>query len=106
MSNLEPIMLDELDARVAAADKPVLVDLWAPWCGYCMRNMPIVEELAKEHADEVEVLGLNVDDNPTARETFGIATIPSYVLFAGGTQHVIRGSQTKKALLQAIADAS
>lgn len=106
MSALAPITLDQIDQVVADADKPVLVDLWAPWCGYCVRNMPLVEALAADHGDEVAVYGLNVDENPLAREAFGIQTIPSYVLFAGGERHVIRGSQTKKALLEAVRDAS
>lgn len=103
---LNPISLADLDAAVADSPTPVLVDLWAPWCGYCMRNMPIVEQLADEHSDTVTVYGLNVDDHPEARERFGIQTIPSYVLFAAGTEHVICGSQTKKALLEAISEAT
>ncbi|MDU0969284.1 MAG: thioredoxin domain-containing protein [Actinomycetaceae bacterium] len=102
MTSLPPINLDEIEKVVAAADRPVLIDFWAPWCGYCLRNLPIVEQLAADEADRLSVYALNVDDNEGAREQFAIQTIPSYVLYVDGKMHVIRGSQTRKALLEAI----
>lgn len=102
MTLLPPISLDEIDAVVADASGPVLIDLWAPWCGYCTRNMPIVERVASEVAGKASVYGLNVDENPGARDRFGVRTIPSYVLFSGGQWRTIQGSQTRKALLEAL----
>lgn len=103
MSNLQPITLDAIEETVKQAGHPVLIDVWAPWCGYCMRNMPIVEKVADDVADRASVYALNVDENPGAREHFGIQSIPSYVLYAAdGSHEVIRGSQSRKALTQAI----
>ena len=105
MSKLPPISLEEIDGAVADADGPVLSDFWAPWCGYCMRNMPIVEQVAEDFAGRVSVYGLNVDDNEDARDAYGIRSIPSYLLIARGEKTVIHGSQTRKALTETLTEA-
>jgi thioredoxin 1 len=72
------------DDEVIASEKPVLVDLWAPWCGPCRMVAPIVEELAEEYEGKVEFRKLNTDDNPRTAAVYGIRSIPTLLVFKGG----------------------
>jgi thioredoxin 1 len=75
---------NNFDQSVIKADKPVLVDFWAEWCGPCRRLAPTVEELATDFDGRVVVGKLNVDDNPTTAGRFSIRGIPTLLLFKGG----------------------
>jgi thioredoxin 1 len=70
--------------EVLKADKPVLVDLWAPWCGPCRMLGPVVEELAKEYAGKAIVAKLNTDENPSTSSTYRVSAIPTLLFFKGG----------------------
>ena len=87
------------DAEVMKATQPVLVDFWAVWCGPCQVQGPIVEEVAKELDGKVKVGKMDVDQNPQTAQTFGIMSIPTLMIFKGGT--VVKqfiGVQSKESL--------
>lgn len=72
------------EQEVLQSGRPVLVDLWAPWCGPCRMLAPVVEELAKEYDGKVKVAKLNTDDNPATAVRYKVSAIPTLLFFKGG----------------------
>jgi thioredoxin 1 len=88
------------DTTVLKSDKPVLVDFWATWCGPCQIQGPIVEEVAKEMAGKAVVGKINVDENPVNAQKFNVMSIPTLMIFKGGTiVKQFTGVQSKEALV-------
>lgn len=94
---------DNFEQSVLEADKPVLVDFWAPWCAPCRMIAPVVEELAQEVSGTAYVGKINVDEQGELAQTYHVSSIPTLILFKNG-QEVARtvGAQDKDALLEFI----
>jgi thioredoxin 1 len=69
---------------VLKEEKPTLVDFWAPWCGPCRAIGPILEELAVQYGEKVNIVKVNVDDNPATASQYGVRSIPTLLLVKNG----------------------
>ena len=78
------ITKDNFEEEVLNSDLPVLVDFWATWCGPCRMLAPVIEEIAKEYEGKAKVGKVNVDEEEALAIKFGIASIPTVLVFRGG----------------------
>ena len=74
------------ESDVLGADKPVLVDFWAEWCGPCRAIAPALEKIAEEYSEKATVVKMNVDENMNVPQQYGIRGIPTLILFKGGQE--------------------
>ncbi len=75
---------ESFEGEVLDADRPVLVDFWAPWCGPCRMVAPSVEQLAEEYDGRAKIAKINVDDHPEVAARFGVQGIPALLFFVDG----------------------
>jgi thioredoxin 1 len=87
------------EQEVLQSEKPVLVDFWAEWCGPCHAVSPVLERIAEERPDELKLVKVNIDEEQALAQRFGIASIPTMILFKGGEPAAAAiGAQPKGAL--------
>ena len=84
MSNAKEVTDASFGTDVLQADKPVIVDFWAEWCGPCRMLSPILDDIAAQYSEKVDVVKVNVDDNPAIAAQYGITSIPAVYVFQGG----------------------
>ena len=94
----------EFDQTVLQSSVPVLVDFWAPWCGPCRAQTPIIEQLAKQQGERIRFVKVNVDEIESLARRFDIRGIPTLILFDGGREKSrLVGLQTLEDLKRALA---
>jgi thioredoxin 1 len=92
---------ESFTADVLKAEKPVLVDFWAEWCGPCKQIAPSLEALAEELGEKMTVAKLNIDENPMTPSKYGVRGIPTLMLFKDGQVAATRiGAMPKGKLLE------
>src|ERR1700674_1207418 len=84
MSNVQAVTDGEFENLVLKSDIPVLVDLWATWCGPCRMIAPIVEQIHGELGDKVKIMKMDIDENPATPMSLGIMSIPTVIIFKDG----------------------
>jgi thioredoxin 1 len=99
MSSARDVTDQNFATEVLASDKPIMVDFWAEWCGPCRAVSPILDQIATEHSDKIDVVKLNVDDNPETAMKYQITSIPTMKVFrAGEVVKTVIGAKPKPAL--------
>jgi thioredoxin 1 len=105
MSTARTVTDENFEAEVEHSARPVIVEYWADWCGPCRQVGPLLDAIAAERAGAVDVVKLNVDENPRTARKYSVLHVPTVSLFADGqvVKQVI-GVRSKSALLREFAD--
>jgi thioredoxin 1 len=106
MSNdlIKHITDDSFESDVLSSDKPVLVDYWAEWCGPCKMIAPILDDVAKDYGERLQIAKMNVDENSAVPQKFGIRGIPTLMLFKDGQLAATKVGAVSKAQLTSFLD--
>ena len=105
MSKAKAVTDGTFETDVLGREGPVIVEYWAQWCGPCRMVGPVLEAIAAEQAGRVEIVKVNVDENPAITQKYGILQVPTLNLFRGGevAKQVI-GARSKSALMREFAE--
>jgi thioredoxin 1 len=94
-----PVTTATFDSEVIQSDTPVIVDFWAEWCGPCHAVAPVLDKIAEERAGQLKVVKVNIDEERELADRFGIASIPTMILFKDGEPSgAVVGAQPKGAI--------
>jgi thioredoxin 1 len=97
---------DTFEPEVLQADKPVLVDYWAEWCGPCKMIAPQLDDIAKDYAGKLKVTKMNIDENQATPPKYGIRGIPTLMLFKNGNLAATKVGALSKSQLMAFIDSN
>jgi thioredoxin 1 len=101
--NITHVNDDDFQHVVLDSDRPVLGDVWAEWCVPCHMVSPVVEEIARDQADKLTAVKLNVDDNPIVTRKYQVMSIPTLIVFRNGQEMArVVGARGKEAILREI----
>lgn len=103
MASITKADLSNFEDIVINSGKPVLVDFWAEWCGPCRSLAPLLEEVANEMGDDIQIVKVNVDENGELAQKFGIRSIPTMIFFKNGEANkTLIGVQPKTEIIKTL----
>lgn len=104
--NIREVSDQNFEDEVLQADRPVLVDYWAEWCGPCKAVAPILQEIADEYGERLRIAKVNIDENPDIPARYGIRGIPTLMLFKNGNVDATKVGALSKSQLIAFLDSN